>query len=300
MKTVLVITSSVDVTASYIISSSPTSFFRLDVDRFSEYEISITTEGWRISSSDGSITNDDIRSIYYRKPMLPNLSMYHPQYHNMIQRDIIAVINGLVDSFDGTVLSKPSILRNCENKIFQLMYASTHGFSLPQSYIGNKTDVLNKYAEGKSIIKPISTGKTNSEYGWELYQTNMLSPTDSDISLTPVYIQKYIPKLYEVRMTIVGEHIYPVRIDTTNKIDWRADYQNHSYKMIECPNDVMKKSFKMLDDFDIRFGAFDFIVSPEHKWIFLEVNPNGQWLWLEKALGLDISKQILNILGVVA
>ena len=42
------------------------------------------------------------------------------------------------------------------------------------------------------------------------------------------------------------------------------------------------------------FGAFDFIVTPENEWIFLEVNPNGQWLWLEQSLSLDISKKILD------
>ena len=41
-------------------------------------------------------------------------------------------------------------------------------------------------------------------------------------------------------------------------------------------------------------GAFDFIVTPEDKWVFLEVNPNGQWLWLEQSLNLDISKKILD------
>ena len=50
----------------------------------------------------------------------------------------------------------------------------------------------------------------------------------------------------------------------------------------------------MMEDFNLIFGAFDFIVTPEDKWVFLEVNPNGQWLWLEQSLNLDISKKILD------
>ena len=46
----------------------------------------------------------------------------------------------------------------------------------------------------------------------------------------------------------------------------------------------------------IWFGAFDFIVTPELKWIFLEINPNGQWLWLEQSLKLDISQKIVEYL----
>lgn len=228
--------------------------------------------------------------------MLPDVSSYHSQYHALIQRDIISVINGIVDSFSGTVLSKPSILRKCENKVFQLLYAAAHGLNVPKSYIGNNSAILHEYEKRQSIIKPISTGKTHGDYGWELYQTNMLTPTDADISLTPVYLQEYIPKQYEVRITIVGDHVFPVRIDTMNQVDWRADYEHHKYSLIDCPGSVKNSCMQMLKDFHIAFGAFDFIVTPDNEWIFLEVNPNGQWLWLEQALGIDISGRILDLL----
>ena len=52
----------------------------------------------------------------------------------------------------------------------------------------------------------------------------------------------------------------------------------------------------MLKDFGLMFGAFDFIVDQNGDWIFLEINPNGQWLWLEKILGLPISKKIVDYL----
>ena len=145
-----------------------------------------------------------------------------------------------------------------------------------------------------SIIKPLTTGKTYGKNGWELYQTNMFKGIKEDISLTPIYLQQYIRKQYEVRLTIIAREVYAVRIDTKNKIDWRLDYQNHRYTLIICPEDIIKKCYQMMDDFNLIFGAFDFIVTPEDKWVFLEVNPNGQWLWLEQSLNLDISKKILD------
>ena len=127
-----------------------------------------------------------------------------------------------------------------------------------------------------------------------LYQTNMFKGIKEDISLTPIYLQQYIRKQYEVRLTIIAREVYAVRIDTKNKIDWRLDYQNHRYTLIICPEDIIKKCNQMMDDLNLIFGAFDFIVTPEDKWVFLEVNPNGQWLWLEQSLNLDISKKILD------
>ena len=295
---VLIITSSIDETTSYIINQYGDfiDFFRIDVDKFSKYNICIENEGWVISSEDGRITSKDTYSIYYRKPRLPDLVSYDQQYHLMIQRDIIAVINGLTDSFPGKVLTKPSILRKTENKIFQLLYASKNGWNIPQSYIGNCSECCMKYERELSIIKPITTGKTQGKNGLEFYQTNIFRGIEEDIRLTPVYLQNYIAKQYEVRVTIVGQNVYAVRIDTKNKIDWRADYQNHVYKQIDCPDDIIKKCYQLMKDFDLIFGAFDFIVTPKDQWIFLEVNPNGQWLWLEKKLGLDISKKIVDYL----
>lgn len=297
-KRILIITSSVDETTTYIINKyhKEVDFFRVNVDRFNEYKFSIENEGWSISNGCFRITSEDIYSIYYRKPMLPDLSIYDSQYHLMIQRDIIAVINGIVDCFLGKVLTKPSILRKTENKIYQLMYASRNGFNIPQSYIGNSSEACIKYKKSKSIIKPITTGKTYGKNGWELYQTSIFKGVDEDIDFTPVYLQDYISKQFEVRITIVGRKIYPVRIDTKNQVDWRADYQNHRYTRITCPDDIIMKCYKLMDDFNLEFGAFDFIVTSDNEWIFLEVNPNGQWLWLEQSLKLDISKKIVEYL----
>lgn len=226
--------------------------------------------------------------------MLPDLRMYDSQYHLLIQRDIISIINGIVDSFPGRVITKPSILRKTENKVYQMIYASKYGWSIPKSYIGNDEEKGGEYTQLMSIIKPLTTGKTYGKNGWELYQTNMFKGIKEDISLTPIYLQQYIRKQYEVRLTIIAREVYAVRIDTKNKIDWRLDYQNHRYTLIICPEDIIKKCYQMMDDFNLIFGAFDFIVTPEDKWVFLEVNPNGQWLWLEQSLNLDISKKILD------
>ena len=297
-KTILIVTSSLDDTVSYIIEkySKCANFFRVNIDNFEKYNFHVSNEGWSISDGYSSITSQNVYSIYYRKPILPNLAEYDPQYHLMIQRDIISVINGIIDSFDGKVLTKPSILRKTENKVYQLLYAGKNGWITPKSYIGNGCKECQKYKDIASIIKPLTTGKTYGENGCEIYQTSLFKGTKKSIKITPIYLQAYIEKYYEVRLTIVENHIYPVRIDTKNKVDWRADYQNHKYSLITCPEKIIRKCYQMMNDFSLNFGAFDFIVTPDNEWVFLEVNPNGQWLWLEKQLNLDISQKIIDYL----
>jgi glutathione synthase/RimK-type ligase-like ATP-grasp enzyme len=47
----------------------------------------------------------------------------------------------------------------------------------------------------------------------------------------------------------------------------------------------------------LRFGAIDMIVTPEGRYVFLEINPNGQWRWIEDASGLPISDALCDALA---
>ena len=108
---ILIITSSIDYTVDYIISKyTDANFYRLNVDLFDSYQILITNAGWSIESDTGKIEHNKVKSIYYRKPMLPCLDEFAPSYQTMIGQDIIATINGVVDAFEGLVISKPFLL----------------------------------------------------------------------------------------------------------------------------------------------------------------------------------------------
>ncbi len=300
-KEILIITSSIDCTVDYIISKcTHETFFRLDVDRLDNFDFFVgsSEHTWQIKdkNKNKTISLEKIIAIYYRKPMFPNISEYEPVYHEMIQKDIYALISGIADSFSGTVLSKPTKLREAENKVNQLIYAINHKWQIPTSFIGTSNKKQQEFLSTKSIIKPLTTGKIYKESVCELYQTNLFTHADNNISLTPIYLQEYIPKAYEARITVINKTFYTVKITTEDKIDWRKDYQNHSYEIIECPKSIQRKCLQMLSYYGLSFGAFDFIITPQNKWIFLELNPNGQWLWLEKALHLDISKKIIEFL----
>lgn len=296
---VLIITSTIDCTVDYIIEryEKNVEFYRLNVDEFGKYEIDIGDNNhWCISYSNWMIKKEDVFSIYYRKPSLPDLNEFEKKYHNMISRDIIGIINGIVDDFDGKALTKPSILRKTENKIFQLLYAKKKNLLIPDSFIGNSLNRSTSFLNKKSIIKPITTGKVISQNNTEIYQTNYLRDLEDDISLTPIYLQEYMDKKYEVRLTIINGSLFPVRIDSKNKLDWRQNYDELAYSIIECPDKIKTQCLKLMKHFKLQFGAFDFIVNKKEEWIFLEINPNGQWLWLEQTLHLAISQKIVDYL----
>jgi glutathione synthase/RimK-type ligase-like ATP-grasp enzyme len=297
MSKILIITCSYDKTIDYIIEKNKyrANFFRFNVDLFADYGITISNSYWEISYRNNTINSNTTLSIYYRKPTFPDTSDFAPEYRRIINSDILAIIDGLANSFSGVVLTKPYLLRQAENKIFQLIYAKSHSILMPKSFIGNNDHW--KCINDQRIIKPISVGKIETSSGIAIIQTNLMHENDSYDSpeLTPVYIQEYIKKSFEVRITVVDDDFFAVKIVSDNMIDWRAG-NNNQYEIIDIPIEIKKCIKMMMKDFQLRFGAIDYIVDVDGKWYFLEINPNGQWQWLECILGLSISDSIMNML----
>lgn len=298
-KNILIITSSFDKTVDYIIEKfSNIKFIRLNVDELDKYKISITSNSDYIvclKSSEYEINNlfESIHSIYYRKLFLPSLENYDDNYHTYMQKEIYSFIVGMVDNFKGKILTAPSILRKVENKIFQLQVSTDLGFLLPNSLITNDKNQANKFNVFKTIAKPLATGKLTISTA---VHSNIITGDVSDISLSPTYFQEYISKDYELRVTVIKDTFYCVKIIADNKIDWRDSEDKNLYELIDTPEIVKQQCLNFLRACNLDFGAFDYIVS-DNKYYFLECNPNGQWLWLEMKLGLDISKSIVEYLN---
>lgn len=298
-KKILIITSSFDKTVDYLINKyDDEKLIRLNVDELKMNQISISNVPYfkvSIENDKYNVENlfDSISSIYYRKLFLPELQEYDPKYHTYMQKEIYSFITGLVDSFDGKVLTSPSTLRKVENKIFQLKIAMELNFLLPHSLISNAQSLVNNMSEQRIIAKPISTGKLTKE---SAVHTSIVTEKVSNIELSPTYFQDYLEKDYELRITVVKEKIYSVKIIADDKIDWRNNERKNHYELIEIPEIVKQQCLSFLKACNLEFGAFDYIVL-NGEYYFLECNPNGQWLWLEQELGLDISDSIIGLLN---
>lgn len=301
MKNILIITSSNDLTVDYMINkfNRTTKFFRFNTDLFSDYDISIyDNRGWKIKCKYWELNEEEVFSIYYRKPRFPDISDYEEKYHKLLYKEILTAIQGIVEVFEGRCLSKPSILSKAENKIYQLRIAEKVGFKMPESLITNSCENANRFCSNtERIVKPLSIGKINYDNKIGIIQTNMVNnkSTIENLECSPAYFQQYISKDYEIRVTVIEKKFYGVKIETNEKIDWRKQNSKIIYSEIHLPSHIKSKCIEMMNMLNLEFGAFDFIVS-NGEYVFLEVNPNGQWYWLEERLNLDISQSIYNYL----
>jgi hypothetical protein len=79
-------------------------------------------------------------------------------------------------------------------------------------------------------------------------------------------------------------------------LDWRRDYDDVTYAVIDTPSQVAESCQRYLARFGLVFGAFDFGIRQDGRWSWYECNSGGQWHWLELETGLPMTSAIADLL----
>ncbi len=188
--------------------------------------------------------------------------------------------------------------RQASQKPFQMAVATRVGMPMPKSLVSNSKDEVVSFFEacGRNIVykamKPAVWPIQNGG-GFTMTPTTLLTDAtlfaEADLSRSPSIFQEVINKKVEVRATIMGRSVFAWEKTFSSRddmdIDWRYMFRGAEHRVHTLPEDIEKKCFEMMEALNLVFGCFDFIIDEDGKYWFLEVNPQGQWLWGD---GLDI------------
>lgn len=249
-----------------------------------------------------SIRFEDITAVWLRKPapfsfLTADLSQ---QEHEFAVEETEHALLGLLYSLDCFWVNHPLLLRGAMWKVEQLQRAISFGFDIPQSLITNVPDqvrlLANSCTEG-IIFKALSSSwlaadkvKPEQQLCAGLATTLLTEQDLSDLSAVtelPCHFQHYVEKDYELRVTVIGEQLFAARIDVNDKysgIDSRDMSAAVSYSPYQLPKVWTKSILDFVRSYGLFYSALDFIVTPGQKLIFLENNPNGQFLYIEQLL----------------
>ena len=273
--------------------------------------VSLEFEPFKVIFGDSTreIYSDDVGAIWWRlKPKMKfeEKTMDEVEIEKFVTREWMGILSALEDFLEDKFWINPrSVDTKIRNKPYQLSIASSSELKIPKGIITNNfAHVMDLNSQHNPLIyKPLSYLIIPSDrlilYA-NLLSNEELVAASQNISRAPSIYQEYIEKDYELRITVIGEDIYPVKIySQTNEntiIDWRKDQLNLEYELVSLDPEFEESLRNLHNNFNLIYGAYDFIVTPEGEHVFLEVNPVGQWLWLEEELGLDISQSIADLL----
>ncbi len=319
--TILVLTNSEDGKHTDIVleklQRANQNYFRFNSDHFANGELTVKFEadnlrcGFAMRFGDQILNSENVKSVWYRRPNHFNVQIQDPIQRRYAEEEIQNLLNGLWAIMPNVFwLSNPKNLERARKKLLQLKIAREFGFLIPETIVTNDPNCVREFFDfynGKIVFKALYHEFLN--YGDRSFNipTTLITEKHLEklalVKKMPSLFQRLIEKEYELRVTMVENEIFAVKIDSQSNpftmVDWRhPEYIDKlSYAEVKLPGDTSDRCRRMLKRLGLAFGAFDFIASKDGKIYFLEVNPNGQWYWLEDLAGVSISDAITNTLS---
>lgn len=258
----------------------------------------------------------DITAIWDRRPQVPHdlPIVHHERSVNKYNREEAHAFLSFIRYYLRDIFSIGSIVedRPASSKMLQLAVAHQMGMQIPDTCFGNYKEAFDDICKRHPSIslKPIGDANViNGEEEYIFYSQKASSSTvmrqpEEAFRQTVCFLQNYIEKQYELRVTVCCDDVVACKIDSqsqtdeTGKIDWRQGYGHDlKHEIVTLPEHIQSFCREFLKRMHLNFGCFDFIVTPNNEYVFLECNPNGQWLWIELMTGFDISQIIARNLS---
>lgn len=262
----------------------------------------------------GDLDLSEVKSAWLRRPTKPVIAaeIEEPLMKTYADEECFQVVQDTWNSLDTAWLPGPiAAIRRADNKQLQLGLALGLGMEVPPTLITNDPDEFLEFYrrhDGRLIDKQPSVILAASQRtGNELMRyTQPVTTRDVGyarrIRYSPMLFQGYVPKRFELRITVIDGRVLAAEIhsQTTKRtqLDWRHyDWGHTPYRVHDLPAEVEAQCLAMVERLGLRFGAIDMIVTPDGRYVFLEINPNGQWMWIEDETGLPLSDVLCDALA---
>ncbi len=325
MKKVLVITAKTDIHCHFVgleIKKQGGDIIRINTEDFAFNSLFSTKnrhdpKRWDFSiyikDSKIQFDRDSFDAIWYRKPdpvIAPEL-FQDESAKEFVTREYIAFLNGFYNlNLDKRWVNDYWKNRMASSKLINLELASRLGLQVPQSIVANDKIQIQAFCEQLAwnvIVKSFFTegfrtsdGKPWMNYAKRVTQATFYQFADK-IEYAPVFMQEYIEKDLELRVTIMGEQIFTAAIHSQEYERSSQDFRVMSpfqikHTVFELPEEIAKKLLAFNKHYGLAFSTFDLVLTPKGDYYFLECNPNGQWYWIEDLTKMPMAKTMAEFL----
>ncbi|MFF4223164.1 ATP-grasp ribosomal peptide maturase [Streptomyces abikoensis] len=243
---------------------------------------------------------EGVRSVYWRRPTWPGFEHLDEPDARFAAAQVRHGLGGTLYALPGCLyVNHPLKNFEAEFKPLQLATAQRLGLPVPPTLVTNDLDAARAFigAHDQVVYKVLRwTPYRRGDEGLTTWTEPVTADElDESIKVTPHLFQARVDKVADVRVVVVGMNVFAVRIDS-GLLDWRADYDALSYSVIGLPSALEKKLLAFLDRFRLASGSFDLCIDRKGDFHWLELNPNGQWGWLEDQTGLELSAAFADLL----
>lgn len=252
-----------------------------------------------VLTADGvTLPLDDVSVLWWRRVRADQDAADHTaddHQRRLVNNDCRGGLAGaLAGGFHGRWVSTPEATDRAADKLYQLAVAAEMGFRVPRTLVTQSRDEVVSFtrALGRVIVKPV-VGASGP-----LMFTRFLDDPESipepSFAVCPAIYQEYVPGSHHVRLNCFGEDMYAALIETDD-LDWRPNL-NVPISSWTVPRDTAVLVTRVLRRLGLRMGVIDLKLTPQGEPVWLEVNPQGQFLFLEPLIGEPLTHHFLDFL----
>ena len=318
----LIVTNKRDLACDFLIlrlKERRIAFIRLNTEDYGiryEFDLSISQDGARltITFDDGKqITNSSIYAVYLRQPLLPTIDReVASEDRDFAAREIREHFRSLWRVIEEKKwVNHPRHLWLASNKIEQLSLAVRTGFTIPDTLVTRSLPRIQEFSDqhrGQVICKAVKNGFVNHDDGATVALTQRIDKRffahAQEYASIPSIYQNEIRKTYDIRVIVVGASVFATAIHSQEhsetEVDWRAwDVCNFSlrHERIDLPTTIGAACQSITAHYQLAYSAIDLILGEDGTYYFLEMNPNGQWAWIEHKTGYPIRDALIDCMG---
>lgn len=312
----LFITSLDDSHSDYIINilnkaEKSENVIRINTESFiSNCQTSFTENDFEINIQDSKrkITKNEIFSVWFRRPKEFLFNTNNAKETAFIHKQSTALLRGIYFSTHDTAkwINPLPSLHRARIKLQQLTLAKQIGFNVPKTIATNSPLKASEFINSVEQVSTKSLDEPSFQADKFVYplfnrklKKDFIEQHIQHISNCPTLLQEYIEKKSDIRVVVIGNTIYAFEILSQENELSIEDFRGVApaqlkHNLIRLPKILEAQIFAYMDNQKLIYSAFDFVLSKNDTFFFIENNPNGQWLWLELQTGVKISESFIK------
>lgn len=215
---------------------------------------------------------------------------------HLINNDCRGALNGILTScFKGQWVSSPEATTRASDKIYQLGIAREVGFRVPETLISQSLEQVTEFTKrlnDKVIVKPVVGAAGPLLFTQFVGDPHRFDP--ESFAVCPAVYQEYIEGSEHIRLNCFGDQSFAGLIETSD-LDWRPNLKV-PIKSWPVPASLHQQVRAVLDRLGLAMGIVDIKRTPEGQFVWLEVNPQGQFLFLQPLTNMPLDQYFADYL----
>ncbi|MEX5217472.1 MAG: hypothetical protein NW701_06555 [Nitrospira sp.] len=247
-----------------------------------------------------------VHTVWWRRPQAANIAaVTDPDVRLFTANEWNEAVNGLWQLLGARWMNDPIRDEVAGRKALQLRVAAESGLRVPRTLITSAPDKARAFITSQGLGRTIYKTFSCTHAIWR--ETRLVREEDlallDTVRLAPVIFQEFIPADADLRITVIGDQLFPAAIfskETDYPIDFRMSLGQAKTQAVELPEKVASNLRRFMQRLGLVYGACDMRRTPDGDYVFLEVNTAGEFLFVEERTGQPISDALARWLAIPA